>query len=153
MATTSVTQVLAVVLHDLARAFRDRGPARAGVDPLPPTDLDVMRRVVHHPGSRVSEVADALGLAANNVSASVRSLAAAGLLVREPDPEDRRAVRLQPTAQALANRQVIEEAWADLVASAMGQLDDRQQRALEDAVDALRALSDGLERVRRGGTP
>jgi DNA-binding MarR family transcriptional regulator len=152
MGRTSVTQALAVVLHDLARVFRARGPAAAGVDPLSPTDLDVMRRVVHHPGSRVSDVADALGLAANNVSTSVRSLAARGLLAREPDPGDRRAVRLCPTAQALADRDAVEAAWGDLVESAMAQLDDRQQRALEDAVDALRALSDRLESVRRAGS-
>jgi DNA-binding MarR family transcriptional regulator len=146
---TSVTRELAVVLHDLSRVFRDRGPAEAGLEPLPPTDLAVMRCIAHHRGSRVSDVADALGLAPNNVSTSVRSLTARGLVVREPDPHDRRAVRLHPTEKALADRAAIEAAWGRRVETAFAGLGDDQRQALRAALGALQALSEELADARR----
>ena len=61
------------------------------------------------PGCSVQEIANGLGLTAPTVSVSVRRLEKAGLLKRQPDPQDKRALQLflTPQGQALQER-----AWA-----------------------------------------
>ena len=51
------------------------------------------------PGCGVQEIATGLGLTAPTVSVGVRRLEEAGLLERQPDPQDGRAIRLSLTAQ------------------------------------------------------
>lgn len=51
------------------------------------------------PGCGVQEVADGLGLTAPTVSVGVRRLEDAGLLQRQPDPQDGRALQLFLTEQ------------------------------------------------------
>jgi DNA-binding MarR family transcriptional regulator len=94
-------RLLAVALHDAGRSLRWAGAPAAGLAPLPPTELEVIRAVGERPGARVSEVAARLGLQG---STAVRSLIDRGLLVREVDPDDRRAVRLRLSPQAEGER-------------------------------------------------
>ena len=61
------------------------------------------------PGCSVQEIANGLGLTAPTVSVSVRRLEKAGLLKRQPDPQDRRAVQLFLTARGQALQEL---AWA-----------------------------------------
>ncbi|MGW3496316.1 MarR family transcriptional regulator [Streptomyces sp. NPDC001020] len=61
--------------------------------PLHPSDLDVLRYVLDCPGTGTSALARELGLHASNVSTTVRGLVTQGLIRREPDPHDRRAVQ------------------------------------------------------------
>ena len=58
------------------------------------------------PGCGISELATGLELSVPTVSVGVRRLEDAGLLTREPDPEDGRAVRLylSPSGQELHRR-------------------------------------------------
>lgn len=56
--------------------------------------LTLLQWVAASPGCGIQEMADGLGLTAPTVSVSVRRLEEAGLLEREPDPADGRAVRL-----------------------------------------------------------
>ena len=51
------------------------------------------------PGCGVQEIATGLGLTAPTVSVGVRRLEEAGLLERQSDPQDGRAIRLSLTAQ------------------------------------------------------
>ena len=51
------------------------------------------------PGCGVQEIADGLGLTAPTVSVRVRRLEKVGLLERQPDPQDGRAIQLFPTTQ------------------------------------------------------
>ncbi|MFJ9619721.1 MarR family winged helix-turn-helix transcriptional regulator [Streptomyces noursei] len=108
----------------------------------------------HHPGHRpadslhpllvraqeAGEVRDDL-TEASNVSTIVRGLVGRGLLAREPDPADRRAVRLQPTAQSVADLRMIERNWAESFADTLATLTDDQRAALTAALPALRALA------------
>ena len=61
------------------------------------------------PGCSVQEIANGLGLTAPTVSVSVRRLEKDGLLKRQPDPQDRRAVQLFLTARGQALQEL---AWA-----------------------------------------
>jgi DNA-binding MarR family transcriptional regulator len=101
-------------------------------------------------GASIDEVRRVLGLSHSGGVRIVRRLAARGLVVREPDPADRRAVRLHLTADGrraarrlLAGRQ---EALAELLAP----LDARETTDLERLLERLlAAVTDEREAANR----
>jgi DNA-binding MarR family transcriptional regulator len=138
-------QELAVVLQDLAWLLpRTIGLAELQKDPMPTSELEVMRLLVRRPGLSVGEVAAELGLHGPNVSTAIRALAGRGLLERRPADEDRRIVRLHPTPQATAIRDRREEAWGAALAGVLDELPRRDAVALRRAAPALRRLADRL---------
>ena len=118
-----------------------------------------MRRGVVHPlmrlqrsgPMRVKQLADLLGLDATTVSRHVDDLGARGLVVRVPDPRDRRAVQVRLTPAAVARLDAAEvERRGGLRQSLSGwSLEDRTRFAdlltrfvdREDLADAVEALS------------
>ncbi|WP_422772443.1 MarR family winged helix-turn-helix transcriptional regulator [Plantactinospora sp. WMMC1484] len=141
-------RTLVPVLYQLSRVMRLQGVDEAGLGQLPPSELEVLRYVAESPGVSVGTIARDLGLHASNVSATVRALVARDLVRREPDPHDRRAVRLHATVDAAHGSARIEESWARLFADALAELDDDQRAAVTRAAPALGALADRL-RARR----
>jgi DNA-binding MarR family transcriptional regulator len=139
---------LAPALYALARVLRQGGITEAGLPPLPPSELDVLRYVLDCPGTGTKALAHELGLHSSNVSTAVRALLARGLIRREPDPHDRRAVRLYPTVDAQHGMAMIEDAWAEMFADALAALTPDQRGALQAAVPALRALGAPLRERR-----
>ncbi|GAA1014134.1 MarR family transcriptional regulator [Streptomyces sp. F-3] len=140
---------LTPVLYALGRVLRLRGVDEAGLVPLPPSDLEVLRHVLESPGIGVGAVAQDLGLHASNVSTTVRGLVARGLVRREPDPDDRRAVRLYPTMGAVQGMARIEQAWAEIFADSLATLSPAQRDALRTAAPALKALATALKEQRK----
>ncbi len=141
-------QELAVALHDLAWALPRTVDAQveaelepAELEPLPPSELEVMRQLDRQPGLSLGEVADELGLQASNASATVRSLALRGLVERRPDDTDRRVTRLFPTDEASRTRKVRERAWGQRLKHELDGLTPEQAHALTAAIPALRALA------------
>ncbi|MFI7013140.1 MarR family winged helix-turn-helix transcriptional regulator [Streptomyces sp. NPDC050164] len=139
---------LTPALYALGRVLRLGGVNEAGLPPLPPSDLEVLRQVLDSPGIGVGALAQELGLHASNVSATVRGLVAQGLVRREPDPHDRRAVQLFPTMGAMQGMAMIEQAWAEIFADSLATLSQDQRTALNAAVPALRALASALRSQR-----
>lgn len=134
---------LAIVLNDLAWLLpRTIGAEAARADPLPPSELEVMRLLARRPGLSVNEVAAELGLQPSNVSTAVRSLVAQGILERRPDDDDRRVVRLVPTSVALQSREQRELSWGASLETVLADIPNRA--ALEAALPALRALANRL---------
>jgi len=84
--------------------------------------LALLEWVAGAPGCGIQDLADGLGLTAPTVSVTVRRLEEAGLLHRQPDPADGRAIRLFLTDEGLAV----------------------QQRARAYRLDKMRRLLDGL---------
>lgn len=138
---------LASGVFGLVRAFQGSQGGAGGVG-LGAAELDVLRFVVGSPGAGSGVVARGLGLQSSNVSTTVRGLVGRGLIRREPDPSDRRSVRLQPTADALDVVARVDDWWTSLFADAMRDLDNEQRDALVAAGPALRALA-GSFRSRR----
>jgi DNA-binding MarR family transcriptional regulator len=68
--------------------------------------LTLLEWVAASPGCGIQDVAAGLGLTAPTVSVGVRRMEKTGLVERQPDPQDGRAVRLFPTdrGQALCDR-------------------------------------------------
>ena len=90
-ADQSAVRDLAVVLHDLGwRLPRTVGLEAARQDPLPQSELEVMRLLVRRPGLSVSDVARELGLQPSNASTAIRLLIARGTLQRQADSADGR---------------------------------------------------------------
>lgn len=137
---------LAVALHDLAWLLpRTIGfEAEVGLEPLPPSELEVMRLLVRQPGLSVGDVARELGLQPSNTSAATRSLVARGLLHREPDERDGRMSRLTPTPRAQAIRRQREAAWGELLRARLTRLPREEAASLFAAVNALQALAANL---------
>ena len=139
-------RALAVALHDLAWLMPrtlDAGEA-AGVDPLPPSELEVMRLLVRRPGLTVGEVARELGLQRTNASAAVRTLIGRGLLERARDASDGRVARLTPTSRAIENRERRELAWGRALTERLSALEPRQAARVLACTQPLQALAEIL---------
>lgn len=135
---------LATALRDLAWTIQRFAPEAAGLDPLPTTELAVIKHIQASPGMTVTELAKQLGLQQSNASAAVRELAERGLVARERDSADRRMTRLLPTEKSLAAKETINTVWSGAIQDAMTQLSLEQVAALEAASDGLRALNQAL---------
>ena len=82
------------------RTLRRSGPRGFDLSGVTESQAELLRLVGRQPGISVSAAAAELGLAPNSASTLVSKLSADGLLVRTPDPEDRRVGRLALTAPA-----------------------------------------------------
>lgn len=133
------------MLFDLAWLL----PRTVGVDdqrrdPMPPTELEIMKLLVRRPGLSVTEVARELGLQPSNVSTAVRSLTERGMVERRTHAGDARVGRLHPTRTATTNRRAREDAWGRDLDDVLARLDVAERESLRDAIPALRALADSL---------
>ena len=138
---------LAVALHDIAWLLPRKIDPWAEIEdeePLPPTELEVMRLLVRAPDLSVGEVARDLGLHPSNASAAIRGLLARGLLERKADSRDGRVSRLAPTAKAEAIRRRREGAWGELLRVRLARMPPEDAANLLRAVDSLQALAVAL---------
>ncbi|MFF0450184.1 MarR family winged helix-turn-helix transcriptional regulator [Streptomyces sp. NPDC004609] len=120
-----------------------RRTLRGGVvgPPLPTAQAELLRLVQLNPGIRVSAAARELRLAGNSVSTLVRRLTGRGLLLRETDPGDGRAVLLYTTPEAARRLKDWDDRRAALYRERWLRLGDEDRAALAAAVPALRRLA------------
>ncbi len=138
---------LAVALHDIAWLLPRKIDPWAEIEleePIPPTELEVMRLLVREPDLSVGQVARDLGLHPSNASAAIRGLLARGLLERKADSRDGRISRLAPTAKAEAIRRRREGAWGELLRTRLARMPPEDAANLLRAVDSLQALAVAL---------
>ena len=136
---------LAVVLHDLAWLLpRTIGLGAARQDPLPVSELEVMRLLARRPGLSVNDVARELGMQPSNASTAIRSLIARGTLQSRRDSGDGRVVRLEPTPDAYVARDRRERAWGEALTDVLATLNPPSRRQLIEAVPVLRLLATRL---------
>ncbi|MBS0626544.1 MAG: MarR family transcriptional regulator [Verrucomicrobia bacterium] len=139
------TRELAVVLNDIAWLLpRTLGRTALPEDDLPASELEVMRLLVRRPGLKVNEVADELAMRPSNVSATVRTLIAGGLLERRRDEGDGRVARLHPTERAIANRERREQAWGKALEQYVGSLSATERKRVLATSGPLRQLVEAL---------
>ncbi|MEU8580368.1 MarR family winged helix-turn-helix transcriptional regulator [Streptomyces abikoensis] len=141
MAAGSLPDELAGVLSGIQRMARRRlwhglpGPRPRGAQ------VELMRLVTARPGIGVSAAARELCLAANTVSTLVNQLMSAGLLRREADPGDGRAVLLFPTPSCGERLRDWDARRAALFREHVRELTDEDRAALVAALPALRRLA------------
>jgi DNA-binding MarR family transcriptional regulator len=114
-------------------------------------EVELLRIVSAEPGISVNGAARQLHLAGNSVSTLVNRLVKAGLLVRTPDPADRRAARLEITEAATQRLAAWRKRRGELFTELLGELTAAERAVLREAVPALRHLAENLSKeVARG---
>jgi DNA-binding MarR family transcriptional regulator len=99
------------ILFDTAATVRVHGPTEAGLAELPPSQIEVLRLVSMHPGCGVSFITDQTKMRQGNASTTISSLVERGLVDKQADPDDGRAVRLLPTAKAIKDLRALRRVW------------------------------------------
>lgn len=138
-AMAELADLVLVLARDLAQVAGD------DVVALTPTEAAVIRCIDRHPAATPSAVAEATGLHRSNLSVTLRSLEAKGMVHRSHDDRDRRSVLLLPTP--LAHEQVarLRKAWAARVAEGLGA--GAHHQGVEAAVALLSHLEAGLRPI------
>ncbi|MFF6807123.1 MarR family transcriptional regulator [Streptomyces sp. NPDC012616] len=108
-------------LSTRARAH-DRLMAIAGI-PLDRAAVAVLRQVADSEPQRPGELAQGLGVEASHVTRTVQQLQKAGYVTRVPDPDDRRAQRIQLTEAGRAAVGRVRDAGARGLQLALGDWD------------------------------
>ncbi|GGV30961.1 hypothetical protein GCM10010182_62800 [Actinomadura cremea] len=91
------------------------------------TVLIVVSDVRAHPGSAVGQIATRTGLPQSAVSAAVARLRDAGAVTTEPDPRDRRRVRVHPASQPSARVEEVRSSPIDTALATALDTDDPQR--------------------------
>ncbi|MHA6620650.1 MarR family winged helix-turn-helix transcriptional regulator [Pseudonocardia sp. DLS-67] len=150
----TVSETLMPAVGAVRRLLRRLAGPVVTSTPDTPRDVSTSQREVlfmvgKRKGRSVAEIAHELGLAPNSVSTIVTQLVAAGLLVRETDPQDRRVGRLTVTPRA---RDALDSARArrrGVLHEALDRLTPRQLADLAAGIDALEALAGELRDLER----
>jgi DNA-binding MarR family transcriptional regulator len=143
MTLTTVADDLADVFTGIQRLVRRRMQGLAGPR-MRGAQVELLRIVAAQPGIGVSAAAQELHLAGNSVSTLVNQLVTADLLIRTPDPDDRRAARLMVTDAARERLTEWEQRRSELLTAQLARLAEEDQAALRDAMPALRRLAENL---------
>ena len=142
-------------VHEAAKALfqltwwlQRKGPLRAGLEPLPATEVAILGYVEDHEGVGVTEVGIALNMKAPNVSAAVRALVERGLLEKVADQHDKRKALLFITELTRRNRKSIDRAVTGSLEEVLEGLSPEHRESL---FASLAALSEVAERLRAHG--
>jgi DNA-binding MarR family transcriptional regulator len=119
LSAQDVNQYVAETLFDTSANIRLRAPTAAGLAELPPSEIEVLRLVNMHPGCGILFITEHTKMRQANVSTTVRSLVERGLLQKQVDPRDRRAVQLWPTPQASDDLRALREVWDKRIRGAL----------------------------------
>ncbi len=106
-----------------SHAWKDATPR--GLNPTQAQVLVVLGRRPD-PGLRLADLAAALGVSAPSLSDSVAALERKGLVSKERDPDDGRAISIRPTPEGIAEAASISE-WPDLLLSTVDVLGDEER--------------------------
>lgn len=132
--------------EELARSFirvsfvfrRELEGELTGLSSVP---REVLRIVVRDPGLSVAAIARVMGKQVSNTSIAVNQLARHGLVGREPDPSDRRMVRVFPTNLAVAQMRRLYGRWARELQAWCEQLPPDQREQVIAAINPLTSLT------------
>jgi DNA-binding MarR family transcriptional regulator len=130
------------------RTVRRSGPRGFDLSGVTESQAELLRLVGRQPGISVSAAAAELGLAPNTASTLVSKLSADGLLVRAPDPEDRRVGRLALTAPAQRLADASRAARRAALAEVLDGLDADDTRALAAGLQVLSDITKKLQEQR-----
>lgn len=100
-------------------------------------EVDCIHAVRHHPGITQTELAQILNTDKPAIARRTASLERKGYLRREPNPEDGRSQLLYATEQAEGLRNAKAEAESAFYDYLMAGLNEAQQTAFLDTLDAL----------------
>ncbi len=108
---------------------------------LTEAQAELLRLVGRRPDISVSQAAAELGLAPNTASTLVSKLSGEGLLLREPDPADRRVGRLRLTEPAQHIADESRAARRAALSAVLVQLDENETASLEAGLAVLNKMT------------
>lgn len=111
-----------------------------GRESIPPLQLSALVTVEQHGPLRLSELARLEAVSAPTMSRVLNALDTRGLVIRTPDPDDARGVRIVLSAHGAARLDEVRSHRTALVARRLARLDADQRRLLAAAMPALEAL-------------
>jgi DNA-binding MarR family transcriptional regulator len=129
------------VIFEIADLLNLNAPTEAGLRELPDSELDVLRLITLFPGRGISFLTERTKMRQANVSAIVRTLVDRGLVIKQTDERDRRAVRLHASAQADADLEKLRQSWLDRLRTACeaAGMDPADQARLAELLRAVRS--------------
>jgi DNA-binding MarR family transcriptional regulator len=117
----------------LGRRLRQHQPG----DLIEYSSFPILKLLCHQGPSRLSALAQVLGLDASTVSRHVKQLEDRGLLARTDDPDDRRASRVDISARG---RSILDDAFAarrGLITDALDDWSDEEREMLRSLLHRL----------------
>jgi len=136
---------IAETAHAMRRSF-DRRAATLGVTRA---QWKVLFRLTRTPGLRQVELADMLDVEPITLSRIIDRLEEAGHVDRTPDPADRRAWRLQVTAQAQPLVEKLRELAEQLVAEAFADINPSDLNVMRGTLSKIRENLCAAEAVKK----
>lgn len=130
---------VAFALHDAARLLRTYSDHRARELNTTRAQWAVLVRLQRCEGAKQSELAEALEIAPITLARLIDKLAAAGLVERRADPNDRRAHRLFLTAEAIPALGALGALAEDVMSCALAGVDDATVEALLNGLATIKA--------------
>ncbi|MER6590693.1 MarR family winged helix-turn-helix transcriptional regulator [Micromonospora purpureochromogenes] len=101
----------------------------------------LMKRLWESGPQRQTDLADEFDTDSASMTRTVQRLERAGYVRRVPDPDDRRATRVEPTPASLVLRKQVERIWEDLERRTVGDMTPAEQR---EALRVMHQLEDNL---------
>jgi len=138
--TSEIAGRMRTIVGRMSRGLRQSGTE----GDLSPSQYEVLGTVARRGDVRLSELASIEGINPTLLSRIIGKLETAGLLVREADPDDRRAAHVVPTAKGRKRYEQIRGERTDALSMAIEALDEQEQQALGAALPVLEALADSL---------
>lgn len=111
-----------------------------GRESIPPLQLSALVTVEQHGPLRLSELARREAVTAPTMSRVLSALDEQGLVIRTPDPNDARGVRIVLSEEGAVRLTEVRTHRTALVARRLARLDSGQRAALQAALPALEAL-------------
>jgi len=143
----------------LRRAMRKAARAGQPAMPLSVAQLELLSLVEENPGARPGDLADLLRLAPNSVSTLANAMVGTGMLARAPGTRDRRTVEYTLTAEGLAMVSQWRRTNSLLLARAVAELSQGEQKTLASAlpvlahlIEAINARTEAVAHVEEGPT-
>ena len=134
---SEVVSTLIATSHRLRRVLNTRLSRQPGVVGLSGPRLRLLLAVEEAGRLRMGDLAEDLGVTARTVTTLVDALEREGLLVRLPDPTDRRATLLALTERAQTQFEQVRRIQMDLGEEFVAPLDQEQRRLLLDLLSRL----------------
>jgi DNA-binding MarR family transcriptional regulator len=133
-----IVETLIATVHALQRFADARIAHCAAPGKLSGSRLRVLLAVAEAGSMRMGDLAAELGIAARTVTDLVDGLEREGLLVRRPDPTDRRATLLELSAVAQEHFESVRTTQHQMSEEILAPLDDAERRQLQDLLQRLR---------------
>lgn len=127
------------LIHDLYVLLDDGDRRVLASMQLTPLEFAVLQRLDVAHGQRLTDIGAELLCVKSTITRVVDRLEADGLVLRTPDPDDRRAQRLLLTARGVHVRDEAARLHNDAVERRMGLLDPGEQQQLRELLHKLRA--------------